>query len=699
MRPKPVIRLALAVALLTSQAAFGVPVQASENERVYPVRVFDAESGTLVATLSGHTGRVVAVTFSPDGRFLASAAEHAHEVDEARTAAHGFARQYAPDHGVRLWDLAARREIARIPAVEARRQGPEPQQAIAFSADGKRLATGTQRGIRWWDVPSAKPLETWPVPGAELAVDPTGRLVAASRSWPLDRIRLLDAASGTTVHDLTVPPAFAAAHVAALVFDPSGTTLVSTLYGNHQQSVYFDGVYAWSTATGKVLGRIDETFAHGHATALLPALRVATPTQIARLPAGTREQPWDQSDAIAVAADPAGHWLAAVAPRQPVRLQDLRSGATRRVLDGHDVTAASVAVSPDGRFVAVGAAYPAMSPWSRTHLLAVKRLGDGIRGLRFSADGKEVAIQGDHGFVRWNPVTDATRIPVKPNRYQRLGPVSPDGRYVALYGRGAIVLTDLTSGGPGQLLAGDQQALFSPDSHFVATGSFAGKVRVYELQTRRLVGEIALAGYAKPLAWHQSARWLAIGSEADGKAQLTAWDGTTGRQVWQAPTSGWPNAVRWDDGDGMFGVEANALTWRAAATGELRQRVALDAAIGEARVDAAGRVVALSRYQRSGVRSTEPNLRLFDLTSRQITHRLGSYQPPVDFGFSPNGRWFYTTDSDADVVLYDAGTGHQIARLDVADTGASVAFSPDSSRVVTGGDEGMVRLWRLDTGD
>src|SRR5262249_6333918 len=80
------------------------------------VALFDARTGELVRTLAGHTDRVHAVAFSPDGRSLAA----------------GNLASSGP-YVIKIWDLETGKETATLQGVEGLFW------ALAFAPDGKRL--------------------------------------------------------------------------------------------------------------------------------------------------------------------------------------------------------------------------------------------------------------------------------------------------------------------------------------------------------------------------------------------------------------------------------------------------------------------------------------------------------------------------------------------------------------------------------
>ena len=162
------------------------------------IRLWDADTGSLLRTLTGHTRSVESVSFSPDGNTLASGSD---------------------DGTIRLWD-ADTGSLLRTLTGHTR-----SVESVSFSPDGNTLASGSDDGtIRLWNADTGSHLRT--LTGHTSSVlsvsfSPDGNTLA-SGGWD-ETIRLWDADTGSHLRTLTGHTDW----VRSVVFSPDGNTLAS----------------------------------------------------------------------------------------------------------------------------------------------------------------------------------------------------------------------------------------------------------------------------------------------------------------------------------------------------------------------------------------------------------------------------------------------------------------------------------------
>jgi len=167
------------------------------------VRLIDAASGNILATLSGHSNYVRSIAFSPDGKLLAAAGGSPQLEGEIKIwdlQSHQLLKTlgghkdciysiaWSPDGKliasgsydkmVKLWDVAAGKELLNL------QDHIDAVFAVAFSPDGKRLASASQdRTVKIWNVATGQRLYTLSdaLDGLTgIAYSPSGDKVAAA---------------------------------------------------------------------------------------------------------------------------------------------------------------------------------------------------------------------------------------------------------------------------------------------------------------------------------------------------------------------------------------------------------------------------------------------------------------------------------------------------------------------------------------
>ncbi|TFK61161.1 WD40 repeat-like protein [Pluteus cervinus] len=424
--------------------------------------------------------------------------------------------------------------------------------------------------------------------------------------------------------------------------------------------------------------------------------------------------PWFDSLAWSVAFSPDGERIVTNYSGGGIAaIRNARTGEPiGNPLEGHGVTALSVAWSRNGGCVASGTNDGFVFIWNAQSGevigQALKAPPGAVYSVAFSPDSTQIASSSHDGSIRlWDVMTGRELcMPVKDHE----GPVrsvtfSPDGRSI-LSGSsdGTIRIWDVDTAamtdGPSQVRSEYvDHVAFSPDGQYFASGSRDWRVCIWNAitGTARCEPFRVPLGHLDYIVSSPDSRSVVTASGKYGHKTIGVWDSQTGTKLIEPIRLGVPGRVtsvvfcpegrrivsRFDDTihvcDGETGVKITTFKGHS--------RLVTSASL----FPDGGRVVSASH---------DKTLRIWDINTGAMTGEplTGHHDSIFSVAVSPDGQQIASGSADMDVRLWDAQT-HGTIHVLHGHTGSitSISFSADGQYIVSGSEDRTIRIWNVET--
>ncbi|MFN6029248.1 MAG: TIR domain-containing protein [Dolichospermum sp.] len=473
----------------------------------YSIRLWNVETGKKISTIQRDGGTIKSLSFSPNGKTLAFGGN---------------------DETIKLWDVKIGKEIKTFNGRHL-----DTVNGLSFSPDGKILASGSDdQTIKLWDVETGKEISTFKGHTGgimDVSFSPDGKILASGSDD--QTIKLWDVNTGKE----TRTPLKHTEPVFTVAFSRDGKTLAS---GGKDKKITL-----WDLKTGKKshtleghdnyvysldFGSDGKTLASSSSDNTIKLWNLKTHKPIETL--------YGHDDTVKqVRFSPDGKILASGSWDSTIKLWDLAKELTPS-LQGHDSSVYNVSFSPDRKTVASGSSDDTIKLWNvktRQEIGTLKGHNGLVLSVNFSPDGKTLASGSDDKTIKlWNVETRQEIGTLKGHNGLVLSVnFSPDGKTLASGGADNIIkLWNVKKRQENNAFTGKghekavNSVSFSPDGKTLASGSLDKTIKFWNVKTGK---EIPI------LRTHQSGVY-SVNFSPDGKTLASGSDDKT-IKLWNVP--------------------------------------------------------------------------------------------------------------------------------------------------------------------
>lgn len=405
---------------------------------------------------------------------------------------------------------------------------------------------------------------------------------------------------------------------------------------------------------------------------------------------GSSSNPFIFGPMLPIRFTPDRRFAIAVGEGSAIGVWSVQTGKLTRVIQQ---TGGSLDLSPNGSIIALASGANVKLLDFQTGTLIRTLPGSGTQGVvDFSPDGTSVVAGDLNGNIRVWRVNDGLQILSFAAHAQGVTQVefNPSGTIIgSASSNGSAALWNAQTGLPIASLIGHTDYVsslaFAPDGTRVATGSWDQTLRTWHVPSGAPIATLPIGQDVYALAFHPTSDRLAVGtyqqiSERNGTSLAVIRDLLDfSREVGVvtfSPDSSFVAAGSYDNKVSLFDC----------ATGALIRQIPTGASVFAQDISPDGTKIAVA--------TNDQQVKIFRISDGAL---LGSYAPgwyAYAVAWSPDGQIVADGNLTNEVHLRRASDQVLLATLNGhTDTVTSLAYTPDGTKLLSGSEDGTVRVW------